>query len=186
MERCGTDCRSTSVSLRSSVRTSRPSALRLPEVEYIRPGHDAPGLPADPHEHGLAVEEQHLQESCALALVHDRERRAHEVPYGLVRHLGVVLSSRHLFSQVLSANRLTSKSSWRLAPSSPWDGGSAMNLSRDCRFPRQCFLLTGSRVIVDSESSNVTLYSLKTGSLPIKIGVSPSLGMLATTSLNMK
>jgi len=31
-----------------------------PAGEDIRPGHDASDFPADPHERGLAVEEQHL------------------------------------------------------------------------------------------------------------------------------
>ena len=50
----------------------RASGFRLPEVEDVRHGHDAPDLPADPHEHGLAVEEQHLQDPDALALVYDQ------------------------------------------------------------------------------------------------------------------
>src|SRR3989337_1140638 len=70
------------MSLRFGVSVSRVPDLRLPEVEDIRPGHDASDLPANPHEHGLALEEQHLQDPGALALVHDRERRAHEVPRG--------------------------------------------------------------------------------------------------------
>ncbi len=40
-------------------------------MENIRPGHDAPDLPASTHEHGLAVEEQHFQDSGALAQVND-------------------------------------------------------------------------------------------------------------------
>jgi len=37
--------------------------------------------------------------------IHDRERRAHEVPRGPIRHLGVTLSSRRALHQVPVDNR---------------------------------------------------------------------------------